>query len=159
MRVAVLGRTYDLNALLLQRPRCWVAWSGKPAAEAVVAAPIRRLWLEYCEGSSPAARSAALRVDVTRLYDKNEPSGNVKRGAVSGASRDRRKADMAETGQVDSPVVPTKIGAGRVNWYVLDCTSWTARESTLSVICDAVSVAEEARETAGAEYSLTRKKA
>ena len=46
---------YRWYALLDQRPRCLMRWSGMPAVAAVVAAPIRKLWVLY-EGASKAAR-------------------------------------------------------------------------------------------------------
>ena len=44
MRRSDGGRMYLIKAADFQRPSCWMVESGMPAKEAVVAAPIQKLW-------------------------------------------------------------------------------------------------------------------
>ena len=54
--------------------RVFMSHIGRPAAAAVVAAPIRKLWLAYAASLMPSDRSRDRRVEVRRVGVRYEPS-------------------------------------------------------------------------------------
>ena len=76
-------RCLDISwyALLVQRPRAWIRWSGMPLHGATMAAPMRKLWLEKFP-SIPAVEkicsSQSVRIERDRgwsLASRNKGQG------------------------------------------------------------------------------------
>jgi len=81
MRTCVGVFTYPWNAELLQRPEVVrICTSGMPTAFADIAAPILKLWVLYCESSSPAAFNVVDSKFLNEVHDKGDPSCMVKSG-------------------------------------------------------------------------------
>ena len=73
-------RRYVLKQSLFQRPSCWMSHRGRPAAAAVVAAPIRNECVEI--GARLVEGSAKLRIVVSLRLVRNVPSKYVNNGPV-----------------------------------------------------------------------------
>ena len=101
-----------------------MVWSGTPAAAAVVAAPIRKLWPEYLESSRPCLWSAALTSPTNRSRERTEPSWKQNKGPPIHAGRTVRNDSIAATGQMAWPVRPRKISTPLPKGSVLDWRRW-----------------------------------
>ena len=80
------GWIYVWTALLDQRPRDLIKDSGRPTAEAVVAAPIRKLCEEYVEWLRPAREANCLIARVRVWREKGEPEVRTKETELSDGS-------------------------------------------------------------------------
>ena len=59
---------YCRKAELDQRPKAWTTESGIPAWDAVVAAPMRKLWAGIaCQGNTSTGQHTANQVDESRF--------------------------------------------------------------------------------------------
>ena len=94
--------------------------SGRPAAAAAVAAPMRKLWLLNRVVSTPAVDNRRLIIRDTFRRVRYTPLWKVNNGVAVWPGDDRRYLDMARTGQVDEFVAPTTTDDDRRNWSVLE---------------------------------------
>ena len=77
-----------------------------PARAAEVAAPIRKLFPEYLEGSTPAAANAFFTALMRKFQVSVDPSRNHSNGPVRWEGRTATNDKIAATGQMTDPVLP-----------------------------------------------------
>ncbi len=101
-----------------------MVWSGTPAAAAVVAAPILKLWPEHVNTSRPCIWSAARTSRTSRSRERTEPSWKQNRGPPMPAGRTVVNDRTAATGQMAWPVRPKNMSTPLPKGSVLDCRRW-----------------------------------
>ena len=117
---------YTWYALLDQRPRVWIRWSGTPACAAAVAASMRKLWLEKLPRTPVEPKIRLRHVDSSSRV-RGWPFSRINKGP-SPHPRRWRNASTAFTTQIGLRPRPMKIKQPFRNGSVFEAFMLTRSE-------------------------------